>query len=398
MRRWMCWSLVLLLLVPLCPLQAENTLQQRVREGQDALYRLNYAKAEAIFQQMARDEPNNPVGHGLLAVTAWNQLLFAAKNLALDDYGTPTPFSRKPTKPIEQPRRDFLEANIRLLNLCERLLEANPENLMALYFKGLAYENLAGEAIAISKDTSGATRNGKTARKIHQEVLKRDPSIVDANTSVAVSEFAAATLPWSIKWLAFLLGVRGDKQRALKRLEEVSERGTYRNLDAEVLLALLNTWKGDPRQAESIFQKLRERYPQNYLLDFNLAAVYELRLKEPKSALRVYQELLRSLGVKAPGLHPGEVHYRIGKTYVTLLDYSQALQAFSAALQSTNGERETRPLAYFYMARIHQHQGDHGQARKYYQQVLASADPDANLEDEKEEAGRVLRGLGPVKK
>jgi len=376
--------------------QGQSTIDQRVREGQDAIYRLDYTRAERISQQTIAENPDSPVGYGMLSITTWNQLLFAAANQALDDYATPTPFTKGRThKNVNQELKRFREANDKLLTVCEGILENNSEDVLALYFRGLAYENLAAEALAITKKTGDAFSNGRKAKNIHEQVLKLDPNFVDANLSIAGYEFAKATLPWSIKWLAFLVGIRGSKERAFQKFELVSEKGKYRQLDAQVLLALLHSWKGDPLKPLEIFENLREKYPQNYLFDINLAAIYQLKFNDSQSALEIYQQLLKTLLDKAPGLQAGEVYLRIGKTYVQLREYSLALQAFNKVLEESNGEMETEPLAYFHMAQIHDEQGDRDQAREYYQQVLDHSVSGEVLKDTMKEARRRLQRLKP---
>jgi len=376
--------------------QGQSAIDQHVREGQDAIYRLDYATAERIFQQIIAENPDSPVGYGMLSITTWNELLFAAANRALDDYATPTPFTKGRThKNVNQEIRRFREANNNLLTVCEKILENNPKDVLALYFRGLAYENLSAEAIVITKNTGRAISNGKKAKNIHEQVLKLDPNFVDANISIAGNEFAKATLPWSIKWLAFLVGIRGSKERAFQKLELVSEKGKYRQLDAQVVLALLHSWKGDPRQPLAIFENLREKYPQNYLFDINLAAIYQLKFNDAQSALGIYQQLLKTLPDKAPGLHAGEVYLRIGKTYVQLREYSLALQAFNKVLEESKGEIETEPLAYFHMAQIYDERGDKDQAIKYYRQVLNYSVSEEPLKDTMKEARRRLQRLKP---
>ena len=389
-------TLTCLIAISALSVQGQSTIDQRVREGQDAIYRLDYASAERIFEQTIAENPDSPVGYGMLSITTWNQLLFAAANQALDDYATPTPFTKGRThKNVDQEIRRFREANNKLLAVCEKILEDNPKDVLALYFRGLAYENLAGEALAITKKTGDAFSNGRKAKNIHEQVLKLDPNFVDANVSIAGYEFAKATLPWSIKWLAFLVGIRGSKEEAFQKFELVSEKGKYRQLEAQVLLALLHSWKGDPLQPLEIFENLREKYPQNYLFDINLAAVYQLKFNDSQSALEIYQQLLESLPDKAPGLHAGEVYLRIGKTYVRLREYSLALQAFNKVLEESKGEMETEPLAYFHMAQIYDEQGNRDQAREYYQQVLDHSVSGEVLKDTMKEARRGLKRLKP---
>ena len=374
--------------------QDPRGLDRRIREGQDALYRLDYAQAENIFKQLIEENPNSPVGYGMLSIATWNQLLFAASNLALDDYASPTPFTKSRTyKNITQETRRFREANDNLLALCQKLLETDPQDALALYFEGLAYENLAAEAIVITKSRATAFSYGRKANSIHKKVLELDPSLIDAQVSIAGNEFAKATLPWSIKWLAFLVGIRGNKEQAFERLERVAQKGKYRQLDAQVLLAVLHSWKGDPLKPVAIFQDLREKYPQNFLFDINLAAIHQFNLNDAESALGIYQQLLKDLSTKAPGLLAGEVYLRIGLAYFQLGQHSLALQTFTQVLKEPKGEMETDPLAYFHMAEIHEQRGEKDQAIEYYQQVVKDSVPQNTLKDTLKEARRRLNRL-----
>lgn len=354
--------------------QDADRAARALRAGLDFLYRLEYADAAGTFQQMIQQAPEDPVGYGMLAIVRWNELLFRAGNLALDDYATPTPFSDEPAK-MKQPevraaQEHFHQTNSQLLEVCEKRLRKNPDDTLALYFKGVYFENLSAEAVAVTKSSSDAIRHGNAAKNLHTRVLALDAGFTDAYVSLAGHEFARATLPWSIKWLAFLFGIRGDKDRAFQRFELVAVKGTYRQLDARVILALLHSWKGDARKAIGILRGLRAAYPENYLIDINMAAILEQKLNDPQAALQVCKDLQKNQGSKAWSLCPGEIHYRIGKIYLRLRDNSLALAEFQQALKAKKAERETEPLAYFRMAQIHENRGDRAQALECYRRVL----------------------------
>ncbi len=362
--------------VALCPAAQEADKTARaIREGQEAIYRLDYSDATKIYEQLIRQEPDSPAGYGMLAVVYWNDLLTRTGNLALDDYATPTPFSKAQAAKLQQAdirgiQQLFHQANDRLLQVCETRLLKNPKDTTALYFKGMHFENLAAEAVAVTKSNRQAISYGNTAKNIHTRVLELDPAFADAYVSLASHEFARATLPWSIKWLSFLLQGRANKERALQRLELVAAKGKYRQLDARVLMALLQSWKGDARKAVEMFRSLQASYPQNYLLDINLASILEQKLNDPKAALTVYMDLQKNRASKAWLLCPGEIYYRTAKTYLRLREYSSALAFFQQALQAKNAERETEPLAYFRMAQIYEEQGDRQRALDCYRHVL----------------------------
>ncbi len=395
MSRWFQICLLSWLCLASMPtlLSVEPDPPGKLERIQSAIYRLDFSLAEVLSRELVAEQPDNPEGFAFLAITKWNVLLQAAGNLALDDYATPTPFSKgRSYKRIEQESSEFEAANDALLEVAKRVLQEDPSNVKALYFEGLAYENSSVSAFAIRKETGQGVNWGRRAMSVHKEVLKLDPQFVDAKLSLATGEFAAATLPWSVKWLAFLLGYRGDKEEALEKLEEVIESGVYRKLDAQVVMAVLNAWKGDANKAVEAFRSLGQRFPENYLIDINVAAIYEGdRLGNRKAALAVYENLLKQLGKKAPGLEAGEVHYRIGKTYFGLREYSKALDSFQQVLASKVVEQETVPLSHYYMALIHERQGAKEKARGHYRKVLQYPGPERVLEEEISRARKKAR-------
>lgn len=355
----------------------------RVDQVQDALYRLDFERADRAARAELDARPDSPIGHGLMAMVKWNLLLQAAGNLATDDYATPTPFTKQRTyKPIDRELKAFHQANDELLRVCSERLKVEPRDPTALYFQGMAYENLAGEALAILRESGRGINMGKKAVEVHKQVLKLDPGLVDAKVSIATREFASATLPWSLKWLAFLLGYRGNRKEALAKLEEVAERGTYRRLDAMVVIGLLNAWKGDPTRAVGVFESLAEQFPENYLLDINRAAIWENTIGDRKKALEIYQSLLRDLDQKAPGIRAGEIHLRIGRTYYGMREYSPALEAFQKVLTSPVAEAETVTLSHYYSALIHDQQGDREAAAREFSAVLEYSGPPSALREE----------------
>lgn len=353
----------------------QDNVAPLIRQGQDSLYRLEYNAAADIFGRIIRQHPENPAGYGMLAIVYWNDLLARTGNLAIDDYATPTPFSEgRPGKldqsDVRQAQNRFHQANAQLLEICEKLLARNPRDVPALYFQGMHYENLAAEAVAITKHHTQAIRYGGKAKDIHQQVLVLNPDFIDAYVSVASHEFARATLPWSIKWIAFLLGMRGDKEKALQQFELVAARGFYRRLDAQVLLSLLHSWKGDPDQAVTRLKNLRTQYPENYLLDINLAAILEKKLHNVQAALGAYKELAKNQKSKAWASCPGEIHYHTGRLYLALHDDTAALAEFRQAVEVKMAERETEPLAFFNMAQIYEKRNDLPRASESYRRVL----------------------------
>lgn len=366
--------------------------RETIREGLEDVYSLNYANAWDLFDRLRIEHPESPVGYGMLALTAYNKLLFDSRNLAVFRYGMPSPFDdlRPPAELVENKEKGFLDANETLLNFCKKQLEKNPEDSLALYFKGMAYENMAMYALTFYGKKTEAATFATTAGNIHKEVLKRDPDLVYAETSIAVPEYVVGSLPFGIRWLGLLMGIHGDKKDAMQKLEEVADKGLYRAADSLLVMALLNAWKGDGRVAVSLFRRIRAQYPRNFLLDIGLAVAYEEAVNDPSSAIRVYLELLGDLSSKAPGIEPGEIYFRIGKCYAELQDYRRALDYFQKALSSSRSAAETEPLVYYGMARIYEKLGDKKQATDCYRLVAGFSGPKQLIQKQVDQARKKI--------
>ena len=372
--------------------QTSSELDRLVDEGRDAMYRLEYPAAREIFGRIIEQYPESPVGYGMMSNVTFNEMLLAAANPALQDYGVPSPYSgSKIYKSLDEESRRFHEATDRLIEVTDGILEEDPENVEAKYFRGLAEENLAAEAIVITRSTWSAFGHGRRANGIHKDVLELDPEFVDAQVSVAAYEFAKATLSRRLRWTICALFCRGDKDKAFEMMEEVARDGRYRDVDAQVLLTVMHAQKGDPERAVEILESLAERYPESYLVDLNLAGIQERKLEDPAEALATLEGLLESLPGKTPGLGEGEVHFRMGKTYFNMEDYEQAQAAFQSAIDSPTVELETEPLSYFYLGEIQEELDLEDEAMESYRQFVMRAGSMESLEDEVRTANRRLR-------
>jgi tetratricopeptide (TPR) repeat protein len=277
-------------------------------------------------------------------------MLYAAANPAIHPYGTPNPYADAggPAPSIEAETQWFHQANDRLLEVSERALARNPEDVTALYFRGLAFENQAAEAIVIGRDKRGAIGPGMEAKRTHERVLELDPTFTDARMSLAAYEYALATVDGFaglVLALPRLFGFfRGDLDGALATMETAARLGRYRALDARVILSMMHAFEGDPERSVAILESLGRQYPENYLLDLSRAAIQEWRMNDPEAALETYRALLVALPAKHPGLGEAEVRLRIGRTLVGLERYAEARTAFLSALEAAASESETHPL------------------------------------------------------
>ena len=74
--------------------------------------------------------------------------------------------------------------------------------------------------------------------------------------------------------LGFLIGIRGDKEKGIRTVQEVAKNGKLNRVDAEIFLCALYRRENQSKLAVPLVQDLIRRYPRNYLLRMELAQMY----------------------------------------------------------------------------------------------------------------------------
>ena len=195
----------------------EPSRRELVRKGVELVYNLDYAGGQKIFDQLKREDPESPVGYGMTVLNTWHQALFASRNLAVYEYGVPTPIGRPvPASLSATPEvKRFQEANEALQNICEKLLEKNPRDALALYFKSMSYENLTLQAMTYDRNWMRTRGYAKEADRLSREALSLDPGLIDAETSSATIEYVVGSLGvFARTFVRLFFGMKGDREGA----------------------------------------------------------------------------------------------------------------------------------------------------------------------------------------
>lgn len=108
--------------------------------------------------------------------------------------------------------------------------------------------------------------NGRRAVKMVRKAHKLDPTLHDALLGIGMYDYYADSLPRTVKFFTKLF-LRGDRERGIRELKIVAEKGKYSNIAARLLLIEIYTedrWGAkDPKEAMRIIRDLRERFPMS---------------------------------------------------------------------------------------------------------------------------------------
>src|SRR5690349_77661 len=371
------------------------------RSGLDALYNIDYDKAERDFKEIVKLIPNHPGGYQLLAARVWIKTLYESRRLQSSLYSSESFYSSGDDKVDPKIVTEFRNLTRQARQLAEAKLKQEPKNIEALDFLANTEGLKASFEEAVERRHFAALRDGNDAVDHHREVLKLDPKYIDAQITIGLYEYVVGSLPLPVKILAGATGYRGSKKRGLAMLEQVAKEGRWSQDDAKTVLILLYTREKRFADVLNLARELSVKYPRNYLLRLEtadaLVSLAGVKRKEKdlagavqaeKEAFATFDELLRDRNVRDSAARSFDlIHFKYGEALLIAGYHDRAAKAFLAATKVERAEPGLITMAHLYAARSYDVAGKRDEALAQYKEVLARP----NVYDAHDEAKRGLR-------
>lgn len=371
------------------------------RSGLDALYNIDYDKAQRDFNEIVKLYPNHPGGYQLLAARLWIKTLYESRRLQVSLYSSESFYTNGDDKVDPKIVTEFRNLTREAKRLAEAKLKQEPKNIEALDFLANTEGLKASFEEAVERRHFAALRDGNDAVDHHREVLKLDPKYIDAQITIGLYEYVVGSLPLPVKILAGATGYRGSKKRGLAMLEQVAKEGRWSQDDAKTVLILLYTREKRYADVLTLTRELSAKYPRNYLLRLEtadaLVSLAGAKRKEKdlagavqaeKEAFATFEELLRDKNVRYSAARSLDlIHFKYGEALLIAGYNDRAAKAFLAATKVDRGEPGLITMAHLYAARSYDVAGKRDEAVAQYKEVLARP----NVYDAHDEAKRGLR-------
>ena len=375
--RWL--SVVLLVFGLLTTVGHGNERSRELRQqGYAATYNLDYDEAVELFRQAIAADPNDAAAHRGAAETAWLRIIFLRGTVTVDDYmGQLTSSSdvKMPTPPSAL-AATFQEHIEKARAIAERNLVGHDRDAGAHYDLGAAYGLMASYAGSVEGRVFGAMRAARHAFNESERVLELDPSRKDAGLVTGTYRYIVSTLPAPVRWMAYLVGFGGGKERGLEMLREAATYPSEAQADARFALILFYNREGRYNDALAMVRGLERSYPRNRLLWLEEGGT-ALRAGRADEAERALTEGLERFGTETRTLIPGEEgswRYKRGAARVALRKAAEAREDLLAALGRPDTLRWTRGRAHAELGKLADLAGDRATARKEYQTALSLAE------------------------
>ncbi len=284
----------------------------QAQRGINAVYNLDFEKANTEFSALARNYPSHPAGRFFLAMIDWWKIL-----MTIDDESHDGAFIGKMDDVIE---------------LCDSLLDVNANDVSALFFKGGAL-GFQGRLRANRNSWIKAANDGRLALPIVQKAYKIAPDNYDILLGIGIYNYYASTIPekYPIVKPVMVFFPTGDKVKGIEQLTRAAEKARFASLEAKYfLLQLSYNYEHQYERAYDLSTSLWSRFPNNVVFHRYVGrSAYSLaKYGEAQSA---FAEILKRCDNDQRGYSAfakREALYYLGMVAMNTSNVEQALKYF----------------------------------------------------------------------
>lgn len=292
--------------------QSRDSLEfdAKAQRGIEYVYNLEFEKAGKEFGDLVRMRPQHPAGHFFLAMVQWWRILIDIDNEERDDA--------------------LYDALDSVVDMCDEMLDKNPNDVTALFFKGGSI-GFKGRLKAHRSEWIGAANAGRKALPIVQRASVLDSTNYDVLLGSGIYNYYAEIIPEEYPFVKplMLFVPPGDKQRGIQQLAVAAEKGKYAGIESMYfLMQLCFVYEKDYPKALSLARVLHSRFPNNMLFHKYLGRCY-VALNNWQEADSVFSEILSRSQKSQRGYTASigrEAEYYLGLNDMNTRRYETALQ------------------------------------------------------------------------
>ena len=276
MLRGCCFRVALAALVaqaaPAWPWQAEVSGTPELDAGFHLLYELKPEEAREKFAAWQASHPEDPLGSAAEAASYLFEECYRQGVLTSEYFLDDKRFLGKVAiKPDPQLRDAFFAAELRSRDLAGLQLEADPDDVNALFVMTLSFGMQADYAALIEKHQIESLAMIREADKFAKRLLAIDPDAADAYLTLGAANYIIGSLPRLKRFFLRFKGIKGNKRRGIEQLEIAAARGRYLRPFAEIILAMAALREKRFALARTQLMDLVAEFPRNSLFASELA-------------------------------------------------------------------------------------------------------------------------------
>src|SRR5271166_2274362 len=320
------------------PVPTRSDNDASTRKGFDEFYNLEYDKAIREFEAAQQAHPNDPfaINHTLAGVTF--KELYRIGALDTESYAGDGFLNRKLAAPLDPKVRERVkQLSDQSLALSQSRLDKNPNDVDALYARGVTRGLRATYVGIAEKAWFSSLRGAVAARHDHERVLELDPKYTDAKVVVGTHLYIVGSLNWPTKVAASIAGISGNKQKGLDYLREAST-GAHIEVarDAQIILALFLRREQRYNEALQVVARMQTEFSRNSLVASEYAHLLNAA-GHGQDAIVAYRKVITGCRNNVYSFCRIEVPaYGLGEALRGQRQYQEAAEAYELAAGNGN--------------------------------------------------------------
>lgn len=324
------------------------------------IYNIKFTEAEHTFRQLIADYPNHPSGRFFLSMIDWWKIIIDPDNESYDDI-----YFQKLEDVIYQ---------------CDEILDKDPENTDALFFKGGAI-GFRGRLRAFRESWIKAADDGREALPIVERASRLDPNNYDVQLGFGIYNYYAAVIPNDFPLLKPLMIFfpKGDKQKGIEQLMRTAAAGKYAKYEARYfLMTLYYSYEGNPYESEKYAKMLLDDFPDNPVFQRWLGRI-SAKKGDNLAASTIFMNVLDKAGKNFYGYNTKkaerEAVYYVAVQYKHIFNLDSAKIYFQRCTDLSKDVDKKEASGFqvnsiLYLGMINDIQGNRSKAEEYYNILL----------------------------
>ncbi|MGD0270865.1 MAG: hypothetical protein ABSB14_17500 [Candidatus Sulfotelmatobacter sp.] len=334
-------------------------------------YNLDYDRAIQEFERAMDRHPADPSAVNHLLSTVLMRELYRMGAMNSGEYANDS-FIGNAHRAADPKVKERIKALVdRAETLEEEQLKANPNNVNAIYARGVTRAQFSLYTALVERAWFSALRNAVGARHDHERVLELNPNYVDAKLVVGTHNYVMGSLPWSVRVAVAMVGLSGTKEKGFEYLREVANSNGENSVDAKVVLSLFLRREHRYDEARANMHDLAASYPRNYLFPLEEANLFRAGGHAPEAAAAYRKVWQNGQDGKYGNLHYEMAAWGLGELMRSQKDYAGAAAAYELISQASEPDPETLQRANLAAGEMYDLLQKRDLAMKKYQTVVA---------------------------
>jgi tetratricopeptide (TPR) repeat protein len=341
--------------------------------GFNELYNMDYDPAIRDLTKLQSQYPDDPfTSNYLLAAEVFKELNRIGA-LDTETYSSESFLTSKARRPLDMAaQKRIFDLIARVESLCNARLQRNPNDVDALYARGVARGFRSTYLGMAEKSWIPGIRSALASRRDHERVLELDPSYVDAKMTVGIHNYIIGSLNWAGRAAVALVGVTGNRQKGLDYLREVSRsHGTSSN-DAALALSLFLRREQRYPEALELVSRVSREYPRNFLLVTEYAHLLSAAGHGREAIAQYNLVLQKGREGKYSTFQPELAAWGLGIALRGQHEFAKAASAFDLVTTVSSADPTLIDRAYIAAGEMYDTLGQRDQAIARYRRALAS--------------------------